>query len=128
MSKYLSQNQLDNIHQWLSDIQSSPILLHPLRSVVQEAVHEIPVNIRELEVPTYNFKRATEKRSVGKWKSQYLAKSSREQLKPDDHQIHAYCERLGLTQAFQPELNTVISMSSLPHPEANELVCYLRDL
>ncbi|KAF9450198.1 hypothetical protein P691DRAFT_758368 [Macrolepiota fuliginosa MF-IS2] len=122
MSKYLSSNQLGKINQWLEEIQTSPILLHPLHGIVQEVFHEAPANIRELQVPTYNFRRATEKRSVGKWKSQYVAKSSREKLRPDDYQIRIYCERLGLDQAFRRELNTVASMSSLPHAETNELV------
>lgn len=124
-SKYLSPNQLCKIDQWFAGIESSPILLQPLHSVVQEAFHETPANIRGLEVPTYNYQRASEKRSAGRWKSEYLAKSSREQLKPDDYLVRSYCDRLGLVQAFRPELNTVASMSSLPNTEGNELVRYL---
>jgi hypothetical protein len=124
MTKFLSSNQLGKINKWLITVQTSPVL-HPLQSVIQEAYHETPPNIRALQVPTYNFNRANEKRNYGKWKSEYLAKSSREQLRPDKQVIEAYCERLGLTYAFRPELNTVASMSGLPHAAANELVSHL---
>ncbi|KAJ3563128.1 hypothetical protein NP233_g9146 [Leucocoprinus birnbaumii] len=128
MTKYLSADRLGKINQWLTDVRSSPIILHPLHSVVQEMYAEVPPNIQELKVPTYNFKLANDKRNYGKWKSEYLAKSSREQLRPDKHVIRAYCKRLGLVEAFRPELNSVSSMSSLPHPEANELVSESRSV
>ncbi|KAF5351088.1 hypothetical protein D9756_008357 [Leucocoprinus leucothites] len=128
MTKFLSSNQLSKIDQWLTEVHTSPILLHPLHSIVQEIYHEVPPNIRVLQVPTYNFKRANEKRNYGKWKSEYLAKSSREQLSPDRQVIETCCQRLGLVEAFRPELNTVSSMSSLPHPEGNELVTESRSV
>jgi hypothetical protein len=122
MSKFLSPTQLTKINKWLSDIQTLPVLLHPLHPVIPEIYRETPPNIRALEVPTYDFKRSNEKRNYGKWKSEYLAKSSREKLRPDKHVVESYCERLGLAEAFLPSLNTVLSMGSLSHPETNELV------
>ncbi|KXN91794.1 hypothetical protein AN958_11944 [Leucoagaricus sp. SymC.cos] len=128
MTKFLSSNQRIKINQWLDAVRTSPVVLLPLYSVIQEIYPEAPPNIRTLEVPTYNFKRANERRNYGKWKSEYLAKSSREKLRPEEPVVRAYCERLGLTVAFSPELNTVESMSSLPNPEANELVTESRSV
>jgi len=122
MSGFLSSTQLVKVNQWLRDIHTSPVLLDPLHSVVQEIVAEESPNIGMLEVPTYDYERVSEKRSYGTWKSEYLARSSREQLRPEERVIEACCEQLGLAGAFRQDLNTVTSMSSLPHPEGNELV------
>lgn len=122
MSGFLSSTQLVKVNQWLRDIHTSPVLLDPLHSVVHEIVAEESPNIGMLEVPTYDYERMSEKRSYGTWKSEYLARSSREQLRPEEHVIEACCEQLGLVGAFRQDLNTVMSMNSLPHPEGNELV------
>ena len=122
MSGFLSSTQLVKVNQWLRDIHTSPVLLDPLHSVVHEIVAEESPNIGMLEVPTYDYERVSEKRSYGTWKSEYLARSSREQLRPEEHVIEACCEQLGLVGAFRQDLNTVMSMNSLPHPEGNELV------
>jgi hypothetical protein len=83
--------------------------------------------MRKRPTPTYNYRRAAEQKNAvnGSWKSEHLAISSRERLRPDDHLVRSYCQRLGLDAAFRPELNTVASMSSLPTVGENELVRYL---
>jgi len=122
MTKFLSSNQLVKVNQWLEDVHTSPVLLDPLQSVIQEIVAEQPPSIGILEVPTYNYERASERRSYGTWKSEYLARTARRELRPDRRVIDICSKQLGLAGALRPGLNTVASMSSLPHPEGNELV------
>ena len=122
MTKFLSSNQLVKVNRWLEEGHTSPVLLDPLQSVIREIVAEQPPSIGILEVPTYDYERASEKRSYGTWKSEYLARTTRVELRPERRVIDVCCKQLGLAEALRPRLNTVASMSSLPHPEGNELV------
>ncbi|EKM76522.1 hypothetical protein AGABI1DRAFT_131343 [Agaricus bisporus var. burnettii JB137-S8] len=123
-SNYLSPNQQVKISKWLAGVHSSPFVLEPLHGFVQNALHENVPNMGKRPTPTYNYQHAADKKNTanGSWKSHYLAMSSREHLKPDDSLVREYCQRLGLDNAFRPELNSVTSMSSLPNAGENELI------
>lgn len=123
-SNYLSPNQQVKISKWLAGVHSSPFVLEPLHGFVQDTLLETVPNMQKRPTPTYNYQHAADKKNAanGSWKSHYLAMSSREHLKPDDSLVRSYCQRLGLENAFRPELNSVTSMSSLPNAGENELV------